>query len=172
MKWKDKLLRDLISHLKQDEEWKPYVAKLEKSASPVGIHLAVFTEPILTALLVGIKTIESRFSMNRIHPFGKVRTGDIIVVKKSGGPVVAFFVSGEIRSYSNLTPKKVDEIRSKYGMSLGLSESDAFWVEKRYAKYATLINIEGIKHLDSCQIEKKDRTSWVIITEGNSERLL
>jgi hypothetical protein len=165
MKWKDKLLRQLIVHLRQDEEWKPYVAKLEKSAPPLGIHLAIFTEPILTALLVGIKTVESRFSLNRIQPFGKVQTGDIVVVKKSGGPVVAVFVSGEIRSYSNLTPEKVDEIRSKYGLLLGLSENDAFWVEKRDARYATLIDIEVVKRLDPCRIEKKDRTSWVIINE-------
>jgi len=172
MKWKDKLLKQLIVSLKQDNEWKGYVTKLEEDISAVGVHLAVFTEPILSALLTGAKTVESRFSLNKIQPFGRVCTGDIILVKKSGGPVVAVFISGEIKSYSNLTPERIDQIRSKYSEPLGMSEDDAFWVEKKDSKYATLINIKRVKRLDPCRIDKKDRTSWVILAQREIDRLL
>ena len=172
MKWKDKLLEQLIVNLKHDENWKSYAAKIEQTVPLIGIHLAIFTEPILTALLAGAKTVESRFSMNKVQPFGKVRKGDIIMVKKSGGPVVAVFISGEIISFSNLTPDKIDQIRTKYSPTLGLSENDAFWRDKKDAKYATIINIKTIKLLQPCRIEKRDRTGWVILTERKTGTLL
>src|SRR6185312_3815603 len=100
MKWKDKLLKKLETDLKNDTEWNKYVEKLKYDYREVGVHLAVFSEAILNELVAGNKTIESRFSTNRICPFGKVHTGDIVLVKKSGGPVIGVFVTGTICSYS------------------------------------------------------------------------
>src|SRR5947208_15176323 len=53
-----------------------------------GIHLAVFVEPFLGYVLDGSKTVESRFSVNRCAPFGKVRQGDVALLKRPGAPVV------------------------------------------------------------------------------------
>jgi hypothetical protein len=52
-----------------------------------GIHLAVFVEPYLSFVLEGKKTVESRFSLNRHAPYEQVRDGDLLVLKKSGGPI-------------------------------------------------------------------------------------
>src|SRR5271169_6453922 len=55
---------------------------------PCAIHLAVFIEPFLGYVLDGTKTVESRFSINRCAPFGKVSQGDVLLLKRAGGPVV------------------------------------------------------------------------------------
>src|SRR5437762_5743619 len=57
------------------------------SDNSVGVHLAVFIEPYLTFLLEGKKTVESRFSINKHAPFEQVQPGDIIILKRSSGPV-------------------------------------------------------------------------------------
>ncbi|MCI9434957.1 MAG: hypothetical protein HFI86_06785 [Bacilli bacterium] len=37
------------------------------------IHLGIFSEPYLTYMLEGKKTIESRFSKNKIVPYNKIQ---------------------------------------------------------------------------------------------------
>src|SRR3954452_24578662 len=64
-----------------------------------GVHLAVFVEPYLGYVLDGSKTVESRFSVNRCAPFGKVRRGDIILLKRSGGGVVGIARVSVVWSY-------------------------------------------------------------------------
>ena len=65
------------------------LAQALENESAVGVHLGVFVEPYLTFLLQGKKTIESRFSINKHAPFEQVQDGDILVLKKSSGPVCA-----------------------------------------------------------------------------------
>jgi hypothetical protein len=171
MKWKDKLLKKLAFDLKYDDEWRIYIEKLNSDHPVIGIHLAVFSEPILSELLAGKKTIESRFSTNRISPFGKVQSGDIVLVKKSGGPVVAVFVIGSVDSYSNLTPAKILSLRNQFSRSLGLSEEDEFWREKANSKYGTLIAIKRFREVYPYNIEKKDRTGWVVIQNREANEI-
>ena len=46
------------------------------------LHLGVFSEPYLTYMLDDIKTIESRFSKNKILPYNQISKDDIVIVKK------------------------------------------------------------------------------------------
>src|SRR3954453_16131391 len=64
-----------------------------------GIHLAVFLEPFLGYVLNGSKTVESRFSVNRCAPFGKVHQGDVVLLKRSGRPVVGIARVQTVWSY-------------------------------------------------------------------------
>ena len=57
--------------------------------TPVQVHLAVMVEPYLSRVLDGSKTIESRFSRKKIAPWGRVSSGDVVVLKKSGGGFAA-----------------------------------------------------------------------------------
>lgn len=63
--------------------------EIKKLASYYGInginqtlHLGVFTEPCLTYMLEGKKTIESRFSKHKIAPFYQIKKEDIVFIKK------------------------------------------------------------------------------------------
>ena len=60
------------------------------------LHLGVFSEPCLSYMLEGKKTIESRFSKNKILPYEKIKEDDIVIVKASGGNVVAYFTIKKI----------------------------------------------------------------------------
>ena len=165
MKWKDKLLKKLALDLKNDDEWRIYIEKLKSDYPEIGIHLAVFSEPILSELLAGNKSVESRFSTNRISPFGRIYSGDVVLVKKSGGPVIAVFVTGSISSHSNLTPTKIASIRNQYSESLGLTVDNSFWKEKENSKYGTLVTIKRFREVSPYFIDKKDRTGWVVLQE-------
>ena len=69
--------------------WQDYLAHSIHNNFPYpAIHLAILIEPYLSFILNGKKTIESRFSINRIAPFDKIQTGDIVLLKRAGGPLV------------------------------------------------------------------------------------
>src|SRR5437867_4139305 len=51
------------------------------------LHLAVLLEPYLGYVLEGRKTVESRFSAVRCPPYRRVQSGDVVLLKSSGGPV-------------------------------------------------------------------------------------
>ena len=44
-------------------------------------HLAILRQPFFDMVLNGEKTIESRWSMNKIAPYKKVNIGDEILLK-------------------------------------------------------------------------------------------
>lgn len=73
--------------------------------TPAQVHLAVMVEPYLSRVLDGSKTIESRFSRKKIAPWGRVSSGDVVVLKKSGGSFVAVFETTDA-TYVELSPRQ------------------------------------------------------------------
>lgn len=122
------------------------------------IHLGIFREPYLTYMLEGKKTIESRFSKNKILPYKSVSSKDIIIVKKSSGPIIGYFTVGEVFSF-NLRETSLDEIRRKYEKELCVSEQ--FWESKRDSNYATLMTIENLTMLTPFSIDKRGMQTWI-----------
>lgn len=122
------------------------------------IHLGVFTEPYLTYILEGKKTIESRFSKNKIAPYNQITKDDIVIVKKSSGNVVAYFTIKEVIFY-NLSITPISEIKSKYNEQLCVDES--FWIRKKSSNHATLIIIDNLVKLKPFHINKKGMQTWI-----------
>lgn len=135
------------------------------SALPTcGIHLAVFVEPFLGFVLDGSKTVESRFSVNRTPPYGKVCKGDTILLKQSGGPVVG------IASVQTVWPYHLDEeslrfIREQFARALCVQDPE-FWTQKASAAFATLMAIHQVLAVEDIPWEKKDRRGWVVVQEA------
>lgn len=123
------------------------------------LHLGVFTEPYLTYMLEGKKTIESRFSKNKIMPYNQISKEDIVIVKKSSGNVIAYFTIKEVLFF-NLNETSIDEIKAKYNKQLCVDES--FWINKSSSNYATLIMINKVARLKPFHIDKKGMQTWVI----------
>ncbi len=69
-------------------------------------------------VLSGKKTIESRWSMNKVAPYGKVSIGDKILLKETGKDVTAIAIVKDVKYYE-LTPEIVEEIRLCYGKQIG-----------------------------------------------------
>ena len=123
------------------------------------VHLGVFVEPFLGAIFDGRKTIESRFSVNRCAPFDRVQAGDVILLKRSGGPVVGVAVAGRALYY-HLDTDQLETIREKFATRI-CADYDEFWAERSDKKFATLIEIEQVAKIETLDIEKRDRRGWV-----------
>lgn len=122
------------------------------------LHLGIFTEPYLTYMLDGKKTIESRFSKNKILPYNQICKDDIILVKKSSGDVLAYFTIKDILFF-DLSKTKIDEIKSNYSKQLCVGEE--FWKNKQNSNYATLMVIDKIVKLNPFHINKRGMQTWI-----------
>ncbi len=122
------------------------------------LHLGIFTEPYLTFMLNGEKTIESRFSKNKILPYNQISKDDIVIVKKSSGNVIAYFTIKKVLFY-DLNKVSIDEIKSIYNKQLCVDEN--FWFVKKNSNYATLIFIDKIVELNPFNINKKGMQTWI-----------
>lgn len=124
-----------------------------------GIHLGVFVEPFLEAIFDGRKTIESRFSIHRCAPFDRVHAGDVILLKRSGGPVVGVAVAGNALYYE-LDAETLGDIREQFAARI-FADDDDFWEARADKRFATLIEIEDVAKIDTLEIDKRDRRGWV-----------
>jgi hypothetical protein len=159
----------LTATLTGDPAWDLALSRLARGEA--GLHLAVLVEPFCSWLLDGTKTIESRFSRVRCAPYGALAQGDIVVVKKTGGPVTGAFQAGTVRSYQ-LTAARVAELRERYAAQI-CARDDRFWADRAGRAYATLADVTHVRLLPAWAFPKKDRRGWVQLTRpGQQETLL
>jgi hypothetical protein len=162
------LTGQIREHLGADAPW---VAALDRLAdSEAGLHLAVLAEPFLGWLLDGSKTIESRFSRVRCAPYGTLCEGDIVAVKKPGGPVSGAFLAGTVSCYQ-LTPARITEIRNRFAAQIR-ADGDEFWDQRADCAYATLIQVRHVRTLPSLPFPKKDRRGWAPLTSARTQLAL
>ncbi len=162
-KWKGKLINYTEDHVKVAQNMHLFYKSKHFNIQNAGIHLAIFTEPFLSSLLNGQKTIESRFSLNKIPPFQKVSAGDIVYVKKSGGEVVAFFFVGTVNYYNNLGSQQLKDLKKKFSKGICSHLVENFWENKHSAKYISLFEVFDITKISPIKVEKRDRTAWSTI---------
>jgi hypothetical protein len=141
----------------------PWAAVLEPfgSSPSSALHLAVFQKPYLAYILDGSKTVESRFSIHGVAPYGRVARGDLILLKGSGQPAVGCCRAAHVWDYE-LAPDSWDEIRAKFGPAL--RAQDGFWESRSRARYATLIRMEDVRIVEPLLVPKRDRRGWVVLT--------
>ncbi|GEM_PF-742642 len=132
-------------------------------------HLAILTQPYLDKIIVGQKTIESRFSKMRVPPFYKVQKGDILLLKEAAGPIAAIASVSNVRFYGPLKPHDVELVMAENSDGLALEES--FTKAKQDSKYATLINIGEVLPVKPLTIKKSDRRAWVVLNDGTQNKL-
>lgn len=158
-----KLKDRLRDELSGDSFWDSCMEEAEGSAgAPRSVHLAVFREPYLQLIIDGKKTVESRFSVVRCAPYLRVKPGDIVLLKRSGGPVNAICTVGAVWSYE-LDPKSWVEVK-RFADALCATDP-SFWSEKEGAAYATLMQIRDVKELPSLAFKKRDRRGWVVLQD-------
>ena len=170
MKWKGKLINYIIEQLKDDLKWRGTIEKLISDPT-VKIHLAVFNEPYLSLVFKGKKKIESRFSINKISPYKKIKKGDIVILKESGGLVTGIFVAGKVKFFHKLNETSLKQIAEEYGELICSDHDKDFWKNRDGKNYASLIEVKKIKKLPPFRSEKKDRSGWSILREEHSDIL-
>lgn len=161
-------LRDTV---KLGSYWKDHLDTVDVSQYiSFGIHLAVFVEPYLRFILDGKKTVESRFSVNRIAPYEKVRKGDIIILKRSSGPVVGLCEVSDVWFY-RLDPKSWNDIKKEFTQSL-CAQDPEFWSTRKHASYATLMKVRHVEEIGPIRWTKKDRRGWIVLHNGAAQMRL
>jgi hypothetical protein len=164
MKWKDKLIKNLIESLQKVDESDEYLKDIINYE--VNIHLAIFSEPFLSYLLSGKKTLESRLSINRTSPFGKVYANDIVLIKKTGGEIYGLFRVDNVKFFSNINSEIIRKIDEEHGSKILWNLDPQFLISKSDAKFLTLITIGMLIKIKPFETEKSDRTAWVTIRKG------
>jgi ASC-1-like (ASCH) protein len=133
-------------------------------------HLVILKKPYLDAILAGRKKIESRFSKTRPNAFGRVQAGDKLFFKQSSGPVCATAKVKSVRTFENLTPGRIIEIKQQYnGDILG---SDEYWRSRSDSRSGFLAWLGEVKLIKPVRINKKDWRAWVVLTEKEDFGLL
>jgi ASC-1-like (ASCH) protein/NTP pyrophosphatase (non-canonical NTP hydrolase) len=134
-------------------------------------HLAVFSQGVIELILAGEKTVEGRLAKFRSAPFKRVKKGDVVFMKESGGLVKGKFRVRRVIFAENITAAKMKDLRRLYERALAMP--DSFWRAKAKAKFATLIFIAAAVPLDNpLSLEKHDKRSWVVLPQvvGTSSR--
>lgn len=124
------------------------------------LHLAIFTPGFIEKIFTGKKTYDGRFSQIRCMPFGSIEKGDLVLMKRSGGPIIGYFIAGNIEFYSDLSPTKLKKIVKKYWGELAISNE--FWKKKKSSRYLTLIKIrKPTKFRFPISVRKSNLSGWV-----------
>jgi hypothetical protein len=164
------LLQHLQAAATRDPRWSDVLgAQFDGEEAEVGIHLAVVLEPYLRFILDHSKSVESRFSRNGCAPFGRVEAGDVILLKRSSGPVVGLCTVSGVWDY-RLTPDTLFEIKDRFGPAI--CPQEGFWESRRDAAFATLMRIDGAMPLPDLTIPKRDRRGWVVLRDQRIPELL
>jgi hypothetical protein len=125
-------------------------------------HLAILREPYLSRILMGVKTIESRFLRMRTAPYGRVAVDDRLLLKRSGGPITATARVAKVALYDNLTPARVAALIDQYAAGLYLDDDVLDRAQRsRYAVLIWLSDVAPIEHPPL--LNKRDRRAWVVL---------
>ena len=126
-------------------------------------HIAILRQPFFDMVLSGEKTIESRWSMNKIAPYSKVSVGDEILLKLTGQPVTATAKVKEVKYYE-LTPQKAEDIRLRYGKEIGTDKFEN-WQSTLQKKYCTLIWLYDVKKISPMQVKRSNGAGWIVVKD-------
>lgn len=120
-------------------------------------HVAIMNKKkgLISKILSGEKSIESRWYVNRIAPWNKIASGDTVYFKESGGLVTATAIVKKVLQFEleNLSLKNdkvstVAELVKKYSQQISFSSSDeevVDWIKRKKKRYALLIFLEQPK---------------------------
>lgn len=142
------------------------------------IHIAIMRKNwgLTPKILVGEKTIESRWYLNRSRPWGKINAGDIVYFKDSGEPVRIVATVEKVIQFENLTPQKVREILGKYADALGVERKDinSYFERFKNKKYCILIFLKNPKEVGPFKIDKSGfgaMSAWITVDNMDKIRI-
>ena len=143
--------------------WEEYLEPLAAAGpNPFDVHLAVLLEPYLSYILEGTKTVESRFSKNRIAPYNMVKSGDVVLLKKTAARSISGICLVSNVWFYQLDPATWTEIRSRFSSALRADDA-SFWERREVARFATLMRISETYALGPIEVRKRDRRGWVVL---------
>jgi hypothetical protein len=174
LSWQEQSLAAVSSAVRSDAFWRDYLLdhrfSLSREDAPVAVHLAVFNQPYLDFVLEGRKTVESRFSAVRCPPYQRVKTGDVLLLKPAGGPIVGLCLVQHVWFYT-LDRTSWRDVRRTFAREL-CAQDPEFWRAREHAQFATLMRVTKPTMIQAVECEKRDRRGWVVLREVPAQAAL
>lgn len=126
-------------------------------------HLAIFKKGEDEEIFSGKKTIESRFSIKKIAPYGVVSSGDIIYIKPAGKDIKGQFRVQKVIFIDGVAAEDIQALASTFGCTI--ASPNVLRDTVKEAKYGTLIFITQVERFltPPVKISKKDSRTWVVL---------
>lgn len=113
---------------------------------------------LLRDILDGKKTVESRWYVNKISPWDKIKKDDIVYFKESGSPVTAKAKVKKVLQFDKLDTNLIKEIIEDYGHEISPSttkEQWLSWAKKQTKKrYCILVFLSDVEKIEPFNIDK------------------
>ena len=138
-------------------------------------HVAIMRKKgnLLDMIISGKKTIESRWYINKIAPWNKIKAGDTIYFKESSEDVTARAAVTKVLQLE-LTPQIAKNIIKKYGNLIdpGTSKEDFIkWGKEKKKRYCILMFLSNVKKIKPFSIDKTGygiSSAWMCVGDINS----
>lgn len=133
------------------------------------VHVAIIRPALLDDLVAGRKTIESRLSLARRVPFGRVHAGERVYFKLTGGPYAATALVSHVETFENLTPRDIASIRRLFNDRILASAE--YWKQKRASRFATLLWLHQVQATEMGPVlenvaDWQPRSAWGVLSEA------
>lgn len=140
-------------------------------------HLAIMNKKgrYIEKILSGKKTIESRWYVNRISPWNKIKQGETVWFKNSGEKVTLKAKVSKLLQFDVLTPNKIVEILKLYGKGIGFEENKykEFAENSINKHYCILVFLSNPEQIEPFSINKAGfgvSNAWISIDNINKLR--
>ncbi len=122
------------------------------------VHIAIMNKKkaLISKIVSGEKTIESRWYVSKIAPWDRIKKEETIYFKESGGLVTAKALVKDVLQFDGLNESKIFEILNKYGKQIGFQPTQ----HKKWArynsnkKYCILIFLEKPQYIEPFKADK------------------
>ncbi|MCT4552840.1 MAG: hypothetical protein N4A44_04180 [Alphaproteobacteria bacterium] len=147
-------------------------------------HIAIMNKKwkLIDKILSGEKSIESRWYVNKISPWGKIKSGEVIYFKDAGDFVTAVAEVENVIYFSrNLDVglfnfdedvKEFDSnlILEKYGDKICIQDVDGFDAYAAFKNYCILVAFKNAKRVEPFDIDKTgfgNACAWLCVDDVN-----
>lgn len=133
-------------------------------------HIAIMKKSwgLTQKILSGKKKIESRWYTTKVSPWDRIKIGETIYFKDSGGKIKVKAIVEQVIQFSDLTSEKVKEILNTYGpnIGIGIDNIHPFFERFKDKKYCILIFLKNPQAIEPFNIDKTGfgaRAAWISV---------
>lgn len=132
---------------------------------------------LIPKILLGEKTIESRWYIHKINPWNNIHPNDTIYFKNGGEPITATAEVDNILQFENYSEQQLKEILQKYGGNPGIcfrQDPETTFHSLKQKKYCILIFLKNPQPIAPFQINKTgfgNACAWITIENINTIKI-
>ena len=127
-------------------------------------HLVILQKTYFTRILRGTKTTECRLSKTKRAPYQRVRRGDTLWLKQSGGNIKGKVRVHSVTYFQLEKPLTLNSLRKQYSDTIQANQD--FFERHKNARFVTLIHLSQIRVITPIRVKKSDQHAWVVLSES------